>query len=180
MINKIKSLGKKKLTLIAGAILICILAIVLICAMGGNKKADLIEEKLPEIEVTESELEEYRNRIGTDMDIKKAYLILFDNAEDCQTFIDNHGGDDDPTLAGEGIIPLMENGYYNIVGKEALETVFDSLADGEYATEPVLYSNMYCYLKRIGIYSPISDDEALKEIIRDEKYQRLRREEGEQ
>ena len=179
MINKIKSIGIKKLVLIFGVVLLLILLIVLFCTFSGNKKGDLAEEKISEIEVTESELEEYRTRIGTDMDIKKAYLILFDTELECQNFIDNYGAEVDPTSVKAGIVPLMENGYYNIVGKQILETAFDGLADGEYTKEPILYSDMYCYLKRIEIYSPIDDDEALKEIIRNEKYQRLRKD-GEQ
>ena len=70
---------------------------------------------------------------------------------------------------------MMENGYYNIVGKHSIEEAFDSLADGEYSKEPIIYSNMYCYLKRIGIESPVNDDEALKELIQNERYQEIKK-----
>ena len=59
----------------------------------------------------------------------------------------------------------MPDGYYNIVGKPKLEEVFDSLGDGEYTKEPVEYSGMFCYLKRIGIHSVIQDDEEIKKMI---------------
>ena len=70
---------------------------------------------------------------------------------------------------------MMENGYYNIVGKKSLEETFDLLKDGEYSEVPIIYSGMNCYIKSIGIESPIKDDEALKELIRNEKYQKLRK-----
>ena len=110
--------------------------------------------------------------VGTDMDIKKSVFILFESAEECRNFIETHGADEHPEQAGLGIVPLMENGYYNIVGKEGLEEVFNTLADGEYSKEPVLYSNMFCYLKRIGIDSPTADKGKLIDMIRNDKMQK--------
>ena len=117
----------------------------------------------------------YRERIGTDMDIKKAILIMFETEEECAAFISEHGKDKDPLEAGKGIVPLMENGYYNIVGKSGVEEVFDTLADGECSLVPVQYSNLFCYLKRIGIDSVVNNDKELKELIQNERYQELKR-----
>ena len=117
------------------------------------------------IEVTAEEMSRYRELIGSSMDIKKAVFILFEDEEQCKAFIDKHGADKAPQTVGEGTVPLMENGYYNIVGKLSVEAAFDKLNDGEYAKEPVQYSGMYCYLKRIGVESPVDSDKKLKEII---------------
>ena len=37
---------------------------------------------------------------------------------------------------------MMENGYYNIVGKKSLEETFDLLKDGEYSEVPIIYSEI--------------------------------------
>lgn len=150
-----------------------VVTICLVC--NRSQEGELVLESIKDIEITEADMEEYRERIGRDMDIKKSYLILFEDEESCRSFIESHGADQNPTAAGIGIIPMMENGYYNIVGKQTLEDAFDLLADGEYSKEPVAYSNMYCYLKRIGIDSPINDDEALKELIQNERYQEMKK-----
>ena len=176
MINKMKILSKKWWLITAGGLLITvvlIVTIIFICNNHSDGKLNL--ESIKDIEITAKDMSEYRERIGEDMDIKKSYLILFEDEESCRSFIENHGADEDPTDSGIGIIPMMENGYYNIVGKESLEDAFDLLADGEYSKEPIIYSNMYCYLKRIGIYSPVSDDEALKELIKNERYQKMKK-----
>ena len=176
MINKAKSLNKKDWCIIAGVFtLIIILATVACLVLSRNTDKNPVLESIKDVEVTEAEMREYRERIGTDMDIKKSYLILFEDEESCRKFIETNGADDDPTAAGIGIIPLMEDGYYNIVGKQSLEDAFDSLSDGEYSKEPIVYSNMYCYLKRIGVDSPIKDDKALEEFIKNEKYQEMRK-----
>ena len=70
----------------------------------------------------------------------------------------------------------MQDGYYNIVGKGSLEEIFDSLKDGEYTLEPISYSNLYCYMKRIGVDSPTLDDEKIKDLIRHDKYQEKKKE----
>ena len=176
MINKMKTLSKKWWLIIVGGLLLTvalIVTIIFICNNHSDGKLNL--ESIKDIEITAKDMTEYRERIGEDMDIKKSYLILFEDEESCRSFIENHGADEDPTDSGIGIIPMMENGYYNIVGKESLEDAFDLLADGEYSKEPIIYSNMYCYLKRIGIYSPVSDDEALKELIKNERYQKMKK-----
>lgn len=176
MINKIKSLSRKQWIIIAGALLLVVALVVTICLVCNRpQEGELVLESIKDIEITEADMEEYRERIGRDMDIKKSYLILFEDEESCRSFIESHGADQNPTAAGIGIIPMMENGYYNIVGKQTLEDAFDLLADGEYSKEPVVYSNMYCYLKRIGIDSPINDDEALKELIQNERYQEMKK-----
>ena len=176
MINKIKSLTNKQWLIIAGALLLVVALVVTICLVCNRpQEGELQLENIKEIGITEADMKQYRERIGSDMDIKKAYLILFEDEQSCRTFIVEHGSDQNPTAAGIGIIPMMEDGYYNIVGKHTIEEAFDSLADGEYSKEPVIYSNMYCYLKRIGIESPVNDDEALKELIQNERYQEMKK-----
>ena len=176
MINKIKSLSKKQWLIIGGAILLIVALIVTICIVANRPdEGELNLENIKDIEITAEDMREYRERIGRDMDTKKSYLILFEDEESCRKFIEEHGEDQNPTAAGIGIIPMMENGYYNIVGKQSIEDAFDLLADGEYSKEPVVYSNMYCYLKRIGIESPVNDDEALKELIQNERYQEMKK-----
>ena len=176
MVNKIKHLTKKQWLIIAGVFLLIIALAVTICLLPDHpKEGDLKLESIKNIEVTEADMKEYRERIGDNLDIKKSYLILFEDEASCRSFIELHGNDDNPTDAGVGIIPLMENGYYNIVGKQSLEDAFDLLADGDYSKEPVIYSNMYCYLKRIGIESPVNDDETLKELIRNERYLEIKK-----
>lgn len=176
MINKIKSLSKKQWLMIVGALLLVVALVVTICLICNSPEEGEIKlESIKDIEITVDDMREYRERIGRDMDIKKSYLILFEDEGSCRSFIESHGADQNPTAAGIGIIPMMENGYYNIVGKQTLEDAFDLLADGEYSKEPIIYSNMFCYLKRIGIDSPVNDDEALKELIRNERYQEIKK-----
>ena len=176
MINKIKSLNNKQWLIIAGVLLLVVALVATICLVCNRPdEGELQLENIKEIGITEADMKQYRERIGSDMDIKKAYLILFEDEQSCRTFIVEHGSDQNPTAAGIGIIPMMEDGYYNIVGKHTIEEAFDSLADGEYSKEPVIYSNMYCYLKRIGIESPVNDDEALKELIQNERYQEMKK-----
>jgi len=171
-----KTLNKKQRIIMFGALVLVVPLVVAVGFVCNRPKDDAANlESIENIEVTEAEMQEYRERIGTDMDIKKSYLILFEDDESCREFIESHGAADDPTALGIGIIPLMEDGYYNIVGKQSLEDAFDLLGDGEYSKEPVIYSDMYCYLKRICIESPIKDDAALKELIRNDKYHKLKK-----
>lgn len=174
--SKLKSLNKKRLLITGGSIaaLAVLITVVTIC-VREPKKDEMVYEDLSDIEVTEEEMGEYRNMIGSDMDIKKAVFILFESEEECRSFIKTHGADKHPEQAGVGIVPLMEDGYYNIVGKQSLEDAFDKLNDGEYSTEPIVYSNMYCYLKRIEVESPMKDDKTMKEFIQNEKYQEIKR-----
>lgn len=177
MPNKIKNLSNKQQIITVVMLILAISFIVTICWVYNRPVSKQLssDEKIKDIKVTAEEMQEYRERIGTDMDIKKAYLILFDSEESCREFIEEHGADEDPTAEGIGIIPLMENGYYNIVGKKSLEDAFELLDDGDYSKEPIIYSNMYCYLKRIGVESLLNDDKLLKEFIQNEKYQELRK-----
>lgn len=124
------------------------------------------------IKITREELDRYREMIGDGMDIKKAIFIIFNEEDECKDFIEKHGNDEHPENAGYGVAPIMEDGYYNIVGKRALEDVFDSLEDGEYAKEPVIYAEKYCYLKRLSIERPTDDDKKLMEIIEKDKNNR--------
>jgi len=174
MINKIKSLNIRQWYMIAGISIMIIAFVIILCLIFNN--TDKTEpEELKSIKVSEAEMVEYRNRIGTDMDIKRAWIILFEDEESCRTFIENHGDDENPIGVGEGIIPYMEEGYYNIVGKKSLEDVYDKLNNGEYSKEPVMYSGMYCYLKRLETYSPLDDEKELQKFIKMEKYQEIKR-----
>lgn len=156
----------KRKVFIAGALIIAVTATAVVCSMVGknNKEA--------ESEVTDEEISQYREMIGDSMDIKKAIFILFKDESECKAFITEHGNDKEPQMAGKGTVPLMEKGYYNIVGKPAVEEVFDALKDGEHTKEPFEYSGMYCYLKRIGVESPLADDNNVKELILSGKKQK--------
>lgn len=163
-----KKTTKKKI-IIVGALLVAATVTAIVCGSvrrHGRKDADT------KIEVTEEEIAEFREMIGDSMDIKKAIFILFEDETECKAFISEHGNDKEPEKAGKGTIPLMENGYYNIVGKPIVEEVFDKLKDGEYTKEPLEYSGMYCYLKRIGTESPLDDENKVKELIISGKEQR--------
>lgn len=177
MINKIKSMNRKKLVL-SIAVIILVAVIVVLCCVSKkeNPESQIVYVGTDSIEVTAEEMEEYRNRITDDMSIKKAVLILFEDEASCSDFILNHGADAHPEDVGEGIVPLMENGYYNITGNQVLEEVFDKLENGDYSKQPILYSNMFCYLKRLEDYSIKNDDNALKKLIQNDKYQQMRKE----
>lgn len=154
--------------IIIGTLIVALTVTAVICGTVRKRNGKNGEN----ITVTEKEMEMYREMIGDSMDVKKAIFILFNDESECRAFIKEHGGDKEPHMAGKGTVPLMENGYYNIVGKFAVEEAFDKLKDGEYSEEPIEFSNMYCYLKRIGIESPIDDDEKLKELIINDKKQK--------
>lgn len=124
------------------------------------------------IKVTDEEKAQYKNMIGSSMNVKKAVLILFDTDMECREFIEKHGAEKLPQEAGVGMVPYMENGYYNIVGKAELEAAFDALADGEYTKEPVKYSGMFCYMKRLSEDKPLEDNKTLEELIRRDKLQK--------
>lgn len=160
---------KKNTKAVIIGLIIAAVATTVVCGFVCRHNGKESETK---VEVTEEEMSQYREMIGDSMDIKKAVLILFNDEAECKAFIEEHGNDKEPHMAGKGTVPLMENGYYNIVGKPVIEEAFDKLKDGEYSKEPVLYSGMYCYLKRIGIESLIDDDKNLKEFIINEKLQR--------
>lgn len=167
----------KKIAVLSIAAFVVISLTVTVCVLYNNRRSDgMNEADISKIEVSEDEVQLYRERIGSDMDIKKAVFILFNTEDECRSFIAEHGADDNPLDTGIGIVPLMQDGYYNIVGKSSFEEVFDSLKDGEYTLEPVSYSNLYCYMKRIGVDSPTSDDEKIKDLIRHDKYQEKKKE----
>lgn len=124
--------------------------------------------------VTSKEVEEYKEQIGDNMNIKQSILILFDTQMEAQEFIEKHGSSEHPEDVGMGAVPYMSDGYYNIVGKPGLEEAFDALADGEYTKTPIEYSGMYCYLKRLGIKMPTDDEikeaiSANKKLLKSEK-----------
>lgn len=152
----------KTKVIIVGALLVAAAVTAIVCGTTGRHNGKENETK---IEVTEEEISQFREMIGDSMDIKKAIFILFEDETECKAFIEEHGNDKEPHMAGKGTVPLMENGYYNIVGKPVVEEAFDNLKDGEYTKEPFEYSGMYCYLKRIGIDSPLEDDNKVKELI---------------
>jgi len=122
-------------------------------------------------EITESEMQKYKDMIGSSMDVKKSILILFNSYDECMNFITEHGGKDNPHEQGKGAVAYMADGYYNIVGKPKLEEFFDSASDGEYTKEPIEYSGMYCYLKRLSVDSIIENEEELKKLIIQDKEQ---------
>lgn len=171
-----RKIRKKGWALIAGGAVVLTVTALVACSLSKkDKEGELVYKEPSEIEVTSEEMALYRERIGTDMDIKKAILIMFETEEECTAFISEHGKDEDPLAAGKGIVPLMESGYYNIVGKSGIEEAFDALADGEYSQTPIQYSNLFCYLKRIGVDSVVNNDKELKELIQNERYQELKR-----
>ncbi len=170
-------ISKKVWLILAGIALALAVTALVVCSLNKkDKDGELVYTEPNEVEVTAEDMDLYRERIGTDMDIKKAILIMFETEEECTAFIAEHGKDEDPLAAGKGIVPLMENGYYNIVGKTSIEEAFDALSDGEYSSVPVQYSNLYCYLKRLGVDSPTTNDEELKKLIQNERYQELKKE----
>ena len=181
---KIKLFIKKHNKVVMLAFVCALAAAVAIAAFfmashNRSKEGELILNDPSSIEVTAEEMALYRERIGTDMDIKKAIIIMFETEEECAAFIDEHGNDKNPLEAGIGIVPLMEDGYYNIAGKTGMEEAFDQLSDGDCSPVPVRYSNLYCYLKRLGVDSVVNNDQELKELIQNEKYQELLRKAGE-
>lgn len=161
-----------KIGLIAASAAV-VLAAVLTAANKGTTATEVRDTK-PDgsIKVTDGEKAWYKEMIGNDMNIKKAVLILFDTDMECREFITKYGDAEKPQDSGLGMVPYMENGYYNIVGKAELEAVFDSLPDGGYSKEPVAFSGMFCYLKRISEEKPLEDSKTLEDIIRRDKSQK--------
>jgi hypothetical protein len=125
------------------------------------------------IEITAEEMQAYRENIGNGMDVKKSLLVIFNSAEECQTFIDGHGAADNILSLGKGIIPEMqgEDGvqYFNCVGNAVFEPLFDAMRDMEYLKHPVEFGGAYCYFKRLERKSITDNDNDLKEFIRREK-----------
>lgn len=130
------------------------------------------KEPIANIEVTENEMKDYKQKIGSDMDIKRSIIILFHSREIAQEFITNDG-DKDVLSLGKGITPQLEEKdgvkFYNVVGNGIIEPIFDGLKDGEYYKEPIEFGGMWAYFKRIDTYSPISNEKDLKAFIQNEK-----------
>lgn len=165
--EKLKNLSKKQICITAGTIFLVLIAIIIAFAVNNN--ASTSSNIQIEQEVTAEEKKSYRDMIGNGMDIRKAILVMFESEAECKEFIAKHGADKHPEDCGLGKVPLMEDGYYNIGGKQELEDAFDNLSDGEYSGEPVMYSGMYCYLKRVELYSPLKNDKDLENLIRNER-----------
>ncbi|OQB12323.1 MAG: hypothetical protein BWY15_02265 [Firmicutes bacterium ADurb.Bin193] len=139
--------------------------------LAQEEKIDKLSE---DIKVTDEEIKNYRNMIGSTMDTKKAILVIFNTADECQSFIAEHGADSNPEKARIGMLPLMERDadgkeYYNVVGNDILEGAFDGLKDGEFSKTPIEFSGIFAYLKRIELTSPVQDDEEIKNLIKTEK-----------
>lgn len=152
-----KKISKKGLIIAA----VCVTAVAATIAVLNLKDKDNVKY------VTDDDLNEYRRNIGGNLDVKKAIVIFFDTKMEADEFVKNHGADEKPQDTGIGAVPYMEEGYYNIVGKPVLEEVFDALSDGEYTKEPIEYSGVWCYLKRLEIQKPT--DEEIKEMIKQEQ-----------
>ncbi|MBS7297678.1 MAG: hypothetical protein KIG65_01195 [Eubacteriales bacterium] len=164
MKNKISKKEKLVIGITAGTLVALAVSILTIKLTTGT-------DKYTNIEVSESEIQQYKEIIGNSMDVKKSILILFDSYDECMEFIEEHGLKENPHEQGKGTIPYMPDGFYNIVGKSKLEEFFDAAIDGEYTKEPIEYSGMYCYLKRLGVNSIIEDEEELKKLIMEDKKQ---------
>lgn len=158
-----KKINLKKIGIVAGGIALA--AIVLIAVIHTGRTGSMTDEAA----VTEEELVQYRQNIGNSMDVKKSILIFFNTQEECQSFIDEHGGDTDPLSAGMGITPQMKDGYFNVVGNAVFEPLFDNMQDGECAKEPIGFGGAFCYFKRLENYSVTNKDEDLREFIKQEK-----------
>lgn len=166
MERKYNKKEKIALGVVIGLFAILVALIVAVKVTGGT-----VENK-PQVEVSQSEIQKYKNMIGNNMDIKKSILILFDTYDECKNFIIEHGAKENPhEQSGSGAVAYMSDGYYNIVGKSKLEEAFDKMSDGEYTKEPIQYSGMYCYLKRLGVDSIIENEEELKKLIIQDKEQ---------
>lgn len=146
--------------------------------MMDASQEEKIDKLTENITVTDKEISDYRDMIGNTMDTKKAVLILFNTADECQSFIDENGSKDKPETLNMGVLPLMETDsdgqkFYNVVGNDMLENVFNELKDGEYTKTPIEFAGVHCYLKRVGIDSPMKSDEQIKELIKSEKAHEL-------
>ncbi len=155
---------------------ICLLALVITGVITyistQNKEGEITKKPVLSIKVTADEMAEYKEKIGTDMDVKRSIIVLFNSKDEAQNFINQNGSKDVLSL-NIGIIPRLEENegvkYYNIVGSGVFEPVFDSLKDGEFAKEPILFGGMWAYFKRIDIYRPLENEKDLKTFIQNEK-----------
>lgn len=157
---------KKPIIIILAAV--TVIALVFAVIYFGNSEGNNPPKK-ESISVTTEDLQEYRQNIGSNMDVKKSIVLIFNTHEECQKFIGEHGNNENPFSAGLGIAPQMEDGYYNVVGNSIFEAIFDSLHDGEFAKEPIEFGGAFCYFKRLENYSVVNNDEDLTEFIKQEK-----------
>lgn len=157
----LRKLSKKEKIVVGAAIGVIVTVATTIIAAKHITQTNVIKNS----EVTETEIQKYKDMIGNSMDVKKSVLIMFETYDECKAFIDEYGANNNPQDCGMGTIPYMPDGYYNIVGKSKLEEFFDSVNDGDYTKEPIEYSGMFCYLKRIGVDSIINNDEEIKKLI---------------
>ena len=156
--KQIKDMPKRlKITVLI--LLAVILTGAVICAVIFGRNAETHPQDNSNITVTEVDLQQYRQNIGDSMDVKKSILIIFNTQEECENFIETHGGEADPLAAGEGITPLLEDGYFNCVGNAVFEPLFDTIQDGAHLKDPVLYGGAYCYFKRRENYSVVNSDD---------------------
>jgi len=165
---------KNKTSIIVVAVCVIILSVIFGGIILNQKPIDELSKKpVKKIEVTANEMADYKQKIGSNMDIKKAIVIIFNTKEECQTFIDQNGSKDNVLSLGKGIIPQMQeqNGekYYNIVGNAVFEPIFETMKDGEFLKEPVEFGGMYCYFKKLNTYKITENENDLKAFIRNEK-----------
>lgn len=128
-----------------------------------------------DIEITAEELQAYRENIGNGMDVKKSILIIFNTFDECQSFINEHGSNNNILSLGKGIIPEMQGDgekYFNVVGNSVFESLFENMSDGEYLKEPTEFGGAYCYFKRLKKTSITDNDEAFTEFIKHDKAMR--------
>lgn len=141
------------------------------------RQEEKIDKITKDITVSDEDVENYKKMIGNSLDVKKAVFILFNTEDECKAYIEKTGNKPDLTNVGSGVMPLTEKDedgeYFNVVGNEIIEAVFDSLKDGEYSKEPVEFSGMYAYVKRMGVKSPVSSEKKIKELIKSEKAQEI-------
>jgi hypothetical protein len=163
---------KEKIIIISVFVVTLSIIVCSILFYNKNKAGVMKKESITNIEVTENEMKDYKQKIGTDMDIKRNIIILFNSKETAQEFITNYGDKDVLSLA-KGITPQLEEKdgvkFYNVVGNGTLEPIFDRLKNGEHYKEPIEFGGMWAYFKRIDTYSPISNEKDLKAFIQNEK-----------
>ena len=167
-------MANNKARIIVVSVCVIILAVILGGIILNQKPIDELSKKpVKKIEVTADEMASYKQKIGSNMDIKKGIVIIFNTADECQTFIDQNGSKDKVLELGKGIIPQMQeqNGekYFNVVGNAVFEPIYDVLKDGEFSKVPVEFGGMYCYFKKLTTYKITENEKDLKAFIRNEK-----------
>lgn len=168
---KLNAKNSKIICIIALGITIAI--IILIAALKIPYAGNKLMNSEADATVSAEELEQYRKNIGDSMDIKKSILIIFNDSNECQSFISEHGSDENVLALGYGIIPQMQGGngeqYFNCVGNAVFEPLFDAMKDGEFSEYPVEFGGAFCYFKRLQKYSVTDNDNDLKAFIQNER-----------